>query len=62
MAEIVLLASSGTVEGIERCLNSYFCSKSWRVDPVTLEARDEALGQELKKHLRIIKKTWPLPL
>ena len=41
MSDVVLLASSGTIEGIERCVNEYFFSKKWRVDPETLEMRHE---------------------
>ena len=32
-----LLASAGTVEGIEKLINRYFYSTTWRVNPETLE-------------------------
>ncbi len=56
MAEIQLLASSGTVEGIQQLINQFFYSDSWRVDPETLEARNETQGKKLPDGLRVIKK------
>ena len=35
-----LLASSGTLEGITKCINNYYCGiagREWRVDPETLK-------------------------
>ncbi len=57
MAEIRLLASSGTVEGMERCINAYVYSESWQVAPETLKVRDEARqGQALSSRMRVIRK------
>ncbi len=35
-----LLASSGTLEGITKCINNFYCGtadRKWRVDPETLK-------------------------
>lgn len=40
MRDPYLLASSGTLEGITKCINNFYCGTTvnpWRVDPETLE-------------------------
>ena len=50
-----LLASAGTVEGIEKLINRYFYSTTWRVNPETLEIWNEKLEKALDG-FRVVKK------
>ena len=50
-----LLASAGTVEGVEKLINGYFYSTAWRVNPETLEVWNEKLGKTLDG-FRVVKK------
>lgn len=50
-----LLASAETVEGIEKLINGYFYSTTWRVNPETLEIWNEKLEKALDG-FRIVKK------
>lgn len=52
---VLLLASSASVEGIEKWVNEYFCSQSWTVNPETLEMRNTSNGKT-KENCRVIKK------
>lgn len=51
----LLLASAGTVEGIEELINKYFYSTAWRVNPQTLQVWNEERGKALYG-FRVVKK------
>lgn len=55
MSRHILLASSATVEGIERLIVGYLCGGTWTVNPDTMEIRDDD-GKELPAHFRVVKK------
>lgn len=43
MRDSDLLASSGSLDGITKCINNYYCGttgRQWRVDPETLGVLD----------------------
>lgn len=56
MADKKLLASAGTVEGIEKLINEFFMSSSWHVNPETLEVWNEKLGKGLRPGLSVVKR------
>lgn len=51
--QIKLLASSSSVEGIERLINLYLCTNVWRVDADTLEVRNSETGEIIPDHLQV---------
>ena len=53
--EVKLLASSPTIEGIERMVNKYACSDSYIVHVDTLKIVN-VKGFPVPKHWRIVKK------
>lgn len=53
--EVKLLASSPTIEGIERMVNRYACSDSYIVHVDTLKIVN-VKGFPVSKHWRIVKK------
>lgn len=54
--EVKLLASSTTIEGIERMVNKYACSDSYIVHVDTLKIVN-VKGFPVPKHWRIVKKS-----
>lgn len=51
--QIKLLASSSSVEGIERLINLYLGTNVWRVDADTLEVRNSETGEIIPDHLQV---------
>ncbi len=50
-----LLASSGTLDGIEKLINNYYFSANYVVDEMTLSIRNEKTGK-VPEGVRVVKK------
>lgn len=51
-----LLASSPSVDGIQNCINKYFFSENYRVDPETLKISNPGFPDKNFDKFRVIKK------